>query len=65
MFGISNKLLIGEIRIMKEPSHSGVYSTVLGVIFIFMAHRAFPRVRCMFIYIYVCVTCASMRCIRS
>ena len=26
---------------------------------------AFPRVRCMFIYIYVCVTYTSMRCIRS
>ena len=37
---------------------------------IFMARRAipmiaFPRVRCMFIYIYSCVTYASMRCIRS
>ena len=37
---------------------------------VFMARRAIPivpfhRVESIYIYIYVCVTCATMRCIRS
>ena len=37
---------------------------------LFMAHRAIPiiafrGVESIYIYIYVCVTCATMRCIRS
>ena len=50
-----------------------VLMVVLSLAFLlvlFMARRAipmiaFPRVRSMFIYLYVCVTYVSMRCIRS
>ena len=46
------------------------YSKSKQGILVFMARRAipmiaFPWVRTIYIYLYVCVTYASMRCIRS